>query len=91
MNKRLILILAALLLGLSAMAQTGMGGVKAKVVSRSGRVPVAAAEIVVSDAEGQVTKTVSSDSGDFVIDNLPDGDYLLTVPANGFTTGRVNF
>lgn len=91
MNKRLILILAALLLGLSAMAQTGMGGVKAKVVSRSGRVPVAAAEIVVSDAEGQVTKTVSSDSGDFVIDNLPDGDYLLTVTANGFTTGRVNF
>ena len=91
MNKRLILILAALLLGLSAMAQTGMGGVKAKVVSRSGRVPVAAAEIVVSDAEGQVTKTVSSDGGDFVIDNLPDGDYLLTVTANGFTTGRVNF
>ena len=91
MNKRLILILAALLLGLSAMAQTGMGGVKAKVVSRSGRVPVAAAEIVVSDAEGSVAKAVSTENGDFVINDLPDGSYLLTVTASGFAPGMVNF
>lgn len=91
MNKRIVLIIAALLCSLSAFAQTGMGGVKAKVVSRSGRVPVAAAEIVVSDSEGSVAKTVSADDGNFMVKNLPDGDYLLTVTANGFSVGRVHF
>ena len=91
MNKRFILILTSLLLGLTAMAQTGTGGVMAKVVSRSGRVPVSGAEIVVSAAGEQVAKTVSSDEGNFVIEELPDGDYLLTVTAGGFATGMVRW
>lgn len=84
-------MIATLLLCLSALAQTGMGGVKAKVVSRSGRVPVSAAEVVVSQEGEYVAKTLSADDGSFLVDNLPDGDYLLTVKANGFAVGRVNF
>ena len=62
---------------MAALAQTGIGGIKAKIVSRVGRVSVANAEVVVTDSDGQVAKAVSSDNGDFVIENLPDGDYLL--------------
>ena len=91
MSKRIISIFVALLFCVSAFAQMGTGGVRAKVVSRSGRVPVPAAQIVVSMGQEQVAKTVSADDGNFVIENLPDGDYLLTVSANGFTVGRVNF
>jgi len=90
MNKRLILIVAMLCVSLAALAQTGIGGVKAKIVSRVGRVPVANAEVVVTDSDGQVAKAVSSDNGDFVIENLPDGDYLLTVGASGFAVNVVN-
>ena len=90
MNRRIILIAAALLCSLSAWAQAISGGVKAKVVSREGRIPIPAAEVVISDAEGQVAKTVSSESGDFIIENLPNGDYLLTINANGFAVGSVN-
>lgn len=71
-------------------AQSYSGGVTGKVVSRSGRVPVAKAELVVSDADGQVAKTMSADDGTFLIENLPDGDYSMTVTAVGFTTARVN-
>ena len=77
MNKKLILIIAAMFVSLSAFAQ--VGGVRAKVVSRSGRVPVPAAEVVVSQDGEQVVKTQSADDGNFVIENLQDGDYLLTV------------
>lgn len=79
-----------LCVSLAALAQTGIGGVKAKIVSRVGRVPVANAEVVVTDSDGQVAKAVSSDNGDFVIENLPDGDYLLTVGASGFAVNVVN-
>ena len=91
MNKKLILILAALLTGSLAMAQSGIGGVKAKIVSRSGRIPIPAAEVVVSQDGQPLVKTHSDDDGSFVVDNIPDGDYQLTVSANGFSEGRVNF
>ena len=48
------------------------------MVSRSGRVPIPAAEVVVSQDAEQVVKTLSADDGNFVVENLPDGDYLLT-------------
>ena len=89
MNKKLILIIATVFLGLSAWAQPG--GVKARIVSRAGgRVPVSAAEIVISQGEDILTKVKSADDGSFVIDNLQDGDYLLTVTAEGFVTNLVN-
>ena len=90
MNKKLILIAVMLCATMAALAQTGIGGVKAKIVSRVGRVPVANAEVVVTTSDGQVAKAVSSDNGDFVIENLPDGDYLLTVGAAGFAVNSVN-
>ena len=64
MSKRLILIVAILCVGLTAMAQSGIGGVKAKIVSRIGRVPVANAEVLVTDSGEQVSKAYSSQNGD---------------------------
>ena len=89
MNKKLILIIATMLVGLSAFAQ--VGGVRAKVVSRSGRIPVPAAEIVITQADEVLARTASAEDGSFAVENLPDGDYILTVTANGFAAGIVNF
>ena len=88
--KKFLAILTVALTALQAFAQSYPGGVTGKVVSRSGRVPVAKAELVVSNADGQVAKTMSADDGTFLIENLPDGDYSMTVTAVGFTTARVN-
>ena len=72
--KKFLAILTVALTALQAFAQSYPGGVTGKVVSRSGRVPVAKAELVVSNAGGQVAKTMSADDGTFLIENLPDSN-----------------
>ena len=48
MIKRLLLTIAAILCSASLFAQSDWGGVKGTVVNRAGRVPVAEAELVIS-------------------------------------------
>ncbi len=88
--KKLLLTLIIALTAFYANAQSYDGGVTGKVVSRSGRVPVAQAELILTNAEGEVARTSSADDGTFLIDGLSDGDYTMTIRAAGFSVSRVN-
>ena len=71
--KKTLLILICTLISLASYAQKG--GIKGKVVSRTDRVAVGNVEVTI-DATGQTVKT--DQEGNFVLGNLPKGDYKLT-------------
>ena len=82
--------MAAALLSLAAMAQAPTGGIKAGVVDRAGRVPVAGATVEL-EQDGQVLDILTTGKdGEFLFDGLADGNYTLSVTADGYTSTRVN-
>ena len=88
--KKAILTMAAALLSLAAMAQAPTGGIKAGVVDRAGRVPVAGATVEL-EQDGQVLDILTTGKdGEFLFDGLADGNYTLSVTADGYTSTRVN-
>lgn len=89
MKKTLTSICAALLLPLCALAQQ-VGGVKATVVSRAGRAPIADATITVLRSGSPVSTATSSQNGTFEITGLEDGKYILTVEAEGYASSQIN-
>ena len=74
----------------AAMAQSTTGGIKGKIVSRSGRIPIAEARLTLTDAEGTAVKLNSDQNGDFVFNDLENGSYTILVEADGFVASRVN-
>ena len=89
MKNRLILALAALLVSISAFAQSG--GVKATVVNRNGRAPISNARVLIVDSEANVVVDANANAdGTFLFEGLADGDYRLTVSANGFNQSIIN-
>ena len=78
MRKFLLTTLCALL-SLSAFAQ--MGGMKGVVVSRETREPIGGVAIAVN---GIANNTTTNDNGEFVIEGLEPGQYLLTLSAYEF-------
>ncbi len=89
MKNRLILVLAALLVSISAFAQAG--GVKATVVNRNGRAPISNARVLIVDSEANVVVDATANAdGTFLFDGLADGNYRLTVSANGFNQSIIN-
>lgn len=88
--KKAILTMAAALLSLAAMAQAPTGGIKAGVVDRAGRVPVSGATVEL-EQDGQVLDILTTGKdGEFLFDGLADGNYTLSVTADGYTSTRVN-
>lgn len=82
--------MAAALLSLAAMAQAPTGGIKAGVVDRAGRVPVSGATVEL-EQDGQVLDILTTGKdGEFLFDGLADGNYTLSVTADGYTSTRVN-
>lgn len=66
------------------------GGIKAKVVNRSGRVPVQGATVSLS-FDDEVIKTVkSAPDGSFFFEDLPDGRYTVSVDADEFLSTKLN-
>ena len=89
MKNRLILALAALLVSISAFAQSG--GVKATVVNRNGRAPISNARVLIVDSDANVVVDANANAdGTFLFEGLADGDYRLTVSANGFNQSIIN-
>ena len=89
MKNRLILALAALLVSISAFAQSG--GVKATVVNRNGRAPISNARVLIVDSDANVVVDANANAdGTFIFEGLADGDYRLTVSANGFNQSIIN-
>ncbi len=78
MRKFLLTTLCALL-SLSAFAQ--MGGMKGVVVSRETREPIGGVAIAVN---GIAINTTTNENGEFVIEGLEPGQYLLTFSAYEF-------
>lgn len=90
MAKRLLLTIAAVLCSFALFAQVDFGGVKGKVVNRSGRAPLSNAVLVISQNGEQVAAATSDSEGNFLVENLPNGIYDMTVKVQGFIDANVN-
>lgn len=66
------------------------GGVKGTVVNRSGRVPVAGAELQIFKGADLMETVYASSDGSFLFDGLDNGLYLMKVSAPGFLPSQVN-
>ena len=77
--KRFLLTLLCSLLSLAAYAQ--MGGMKGTVVSRDGREAISGVELSV---EGTDIVVVTNHNGEFIIEGLAPGQYLLHLEADEF-------
>lgn len=88
--KKTILLLLLSLFAASLSAQELPGGVKGRVVSRSGRTPLEGAVLTISQDGRELYSAVSSQDGSFFVGNMPDGDYKMTVRCDGFSLTEVN-
>ena len=90
MKKRIFLLFLLLGLGftVSAFAQDFSGGVKGTVASRAGRVPIKDALVTVYTSPANRTVYTAED-GKFLVDNLADGIYRMTVEAAGYYTDDI--
>ncbi len=88
--KKIFLIIAAVLCSLSLFAQSNEGGVKGTVVNRAGRAPIADAAIVLSMNGNAVAEAKSDADGKFLVENLPNGIYDMTIKVEGFLEANVN-
>ena len=87
--KRLILFLCSLCaLCLSASAYDG--GIKAKVVARQGRAPIAGAVVSLYSGQDLLSSQKTGAEGDFLFPDLKDGAYTLEVEADDYNSTRIN-
>ena len=88
--KKAILTMAAALLSFAATAQTLTGGIEAAVVDRAGRAPIAGATVEL-EQDGQALDIITTaQDGKFMFRELADGNYILSIGADGYTPTRVN-
>ena len=79
MIKTVLFTIAATLCSLALFAQSDFGGVRGTVVNRAGRVPIAGAELTLSQG-GEVFAAVKSDAeGKFLVEGLSNGIYDISV------------
>lgn len=91
MTKKLLLICASLLCSLSLLAQSSdLGGVKATVVNRAGRVPIPEAQVELYQNNELLLSIKSDSEGRFLIEDITNGAYKLLVKANGFVPSEIN-
>ncbi len=81
----LLLIVAVL-----GMAQNFRGGINGSVTDQSGAVVGSAAVQATNEGTGLVYTTQSSSAGEFAFQDLPLGDYSITVTQSGFETQKIN-
>jgi hypothetical protein len=60
-----------------------IGGIAGKVVGRRGRA-IAGVRITVTSTAGDISETVTDNSGDYSLSNLPAGTYSVRLEAQGF-------
>ena len=91
MIKKALLFIAALLCSFALFAQrSDWGGVKGTVVNRAGRAPIADAALTLSQNGETVATAVSDAEGRFLMEDLPNGMYDLTIKVNGYLDANVN-
>lgn len=89
-KKILTLLAASLCCCASLLAQGFDGGVRAKVVNRSGRTPISGAQVSLVQGGELVAQSRSAEDGAFEITGLANGQYELYVRANGFADALIN-
>lgn len=82
--------MAAALLSFAATAQTLTGGIEAAVVDRAGRAPIAGATVELEQDGKALDIMTTAQDGKFMFRDLADGNYILSIGADGYTSTRVN-
>jgi hypothetical protein len=85
-----VVFLVASLPAVSLMAQTFRGGVAGTVIDATGAAVAGAAVKLVSPDTGLTREGISSSTGEFVFQDLPLGNYDITVAVAGFETIHVS-
>ena len=80
----LLALVAAVLLPLSAVAQTTLGRVAGTVLDQSGGVLPGATVTLTNTGTGQVSTTVTTETGAFLFPQVPIGTYNVSVQLEGF-------
>ena len=89
--KRFIVAAIAALLSISAFSQTlSEGGIKATVVSRVGRTPIAGANVELKKGGVKMQELRTGNDGKFFFQDLANDNYSLIVTAPGYTETQVN-
>lgn len=89
--KRFIVAAIAALLSISAFSQTlSEGGIKATVVSRVGRTPIAGANVELKKGGVKMQELRTGNDGKFFFQGLANDNYSLIVAAPGYTETQVN-
>ncbi|MDY2878485.1 MAG: carboxypeptidase regulatory-like domain-containing protein [Candidatus Cryptobacteroides sp.] len=89
--KRFIVAAIAALLSISAFSQTlSEGGIKATVVSRVGRTPIAGANVELKKGGVKMQELRTGNDGKFFFQDLANDNYSLIVAAPGYTETQVN-
>ena len=89
--KRFIVAAIAALLSISAFSQTlSEGGIKATVVSREGRTPIAGANVELKKGGVKMQELRTGNDGKFFFQDLANDNYSLIVAAPGYTETQVN-
>ena len=89
--KRFIVAVIAALLSISAFSQTlSEGGIKATVVSRVGRTPIAGANVELKKGGVKMQELRTGNDGKFFFQDLANDNYSLIVAAPGYTETQVN-
>ncbi|RXH54361.1 TonB-dependent receptor domain-containing protein [Granulicella sibirica] len=84
-----LLLVCLLMLPITGLAQTFRGGISGTVVDATGA-SVASAPVTAQNVDtNQIHQTTSSSAGTFIFQELPLGNYTVTVEASGFDKVRV--
>ena len=88
--KRFAIIIAAVLLSVSAWAQAPTGGITASVVNRVGRTPIMGAHVELFKGGDKLAELNSDAEGRFEFKEVENGSYNILVNAPGFIDTQIN-
>jgi hypothetical protein len=80
----LVAVCISLFLSFAALAQTDRGSITGTITDSTGAVVANAPVEVANQATGAIYRGGASATGNFIVANLPAGQYSLTVTVNGF-------
>ena len=87
--KRFLSALAALLWAVALLANTPVGGVKGRVLSKTDRYPLEQARVRLVQGAEWVAEVRADANGNFRLEEIPAGEYTLVFMATGYLENRL--
>ena len=87
--KRFLSALAALLWAVALLANTPVGGVKGRVLSKTDRYPLEHARVRLVQGAEWVAEVRADANGNFRLEEIPAGEYTLVFMATGYLENRL--